>query len=777
MTYRMKLNDPDRPDLDNADWIKTLTDDRTRLDPRIIKRGGEGSGDIGHAGRPGEVGGSEPGGGEAKRVRLTKRAISDIMVWSPSRYNEISKKDAVELTYQMLRGERWDTRLGDASQAKPGEVTRPADPWEGKPQYSVRRDEEVFSAGSYTESATMTRWGSYYVNAKEGYIVAGDDRNMRHFNDYAAFLEKGPRVYFQTPLVEKAYLEERGGQGSGNIGHAGRPGLRGGSMPGGGGASDREQAMGDKRVKILKQEQAREVHLAKAANDKEVASCKRYLDGIYNKDDQTHVADHWELGKQRMVQLIGGYRDMAEDQFASMRGQGLVDNPQRQAAFRGTMSRLAVLQDNLGYVDRTPQDMTNSARGIQEAVGLMRQEATDIGLPKSAPLPNGDLVSYYDREPTIVEEEMPKSDHMVTVMPMAYARVVDNTLGTDPTDTQPFRDSVDRAQMHAIGQVVDARIEAMKPETDAMVQAMQDDPRVKGSQQALSEAYGRANATAFALSDEGARQKMQDIIIASNGRERTPEEVAYMEKWSPVIDQYTTDLIACKDAGRACATIQSQVLEEHMAGLGGGNDDISMKEGDPGGPRALDPMSRESMQGAEAYLRKITSPDVTLADPVPCYRELAGDEESFRGFNQLNPGSDRQPGIYLPEQTDTQTFVHEMGHSLEEENAGIHDATRALLLERAQGTALSKYPCPPYKPYEEGYRDAFKIDEYAGKLYGNSIPRAYQSEVYSMGLQRLYRDPASFARDDRKWFDFTVLNATGYIGKDTEWLRQNMPIS
>jgi hypothetical protein len=66
-------------DLDvlNADWIKHVGDSRRRdlaahevvagmLTP-AVERGGPGSGHFGHEGRPGEVGGSQPGGGIAER--------------------------------------------------------------------------------------------------------------------------------------------------------------------------------------------------------------------------------------------------------------------------------------------------------------------------------------------------------------------------------------------------------------------------------------------------------------------------------------------------------------------------------------------------------------------------------------------------------------------------------------------------------------------------------------------------------------------------------------
>jgi hypothetical protein len=152
--------------------------------PEMIERGGRGSGHFGHAGRPGEVGGSLPGEGglstgepqTQEHLRLTKAVLARIIKWSTSRYNEMSKSQAIQYTYDMLSGSR-----------KPGN----------------KSGQIVISCGSFTPSSAMNAGGDYLIDPAEHYIVAG--LQATGASDDApgeGFAEMGPRYYFDVPPLD-----------------------------------------------------------------------------------------------------------------------------------------------------------------------------------------------------------------------------------------------------------------------------------------------------------------------------------------------------------------------------------------------------------------------------------------------------------------------------------------------------------------------------------------------------------------------------------------------
>lgn len=92
--------------------------------------------------------------------------------------------------------------------------------------------------------------------------------------------------------------------------------------------------------------------------------------------------------------------------------------------------------------------------------------------------------------------------------------------------------------------------------------------------------------------------------------------------------------------------------------------------------------------------------------------------------------------------------VHEMGHWLEAKNPALAKKGVDFRKRRTAGEQLTHLG-PGYDANEYAYRDKFK-DHYVGKDYGTDA----HSEVISMGMQYLFQDPLTFARDDPDYFDF-----------------------
>lgn len=77
------------------------------------------------------------------------------------------------------------------------------------------------------------------------------------------------------------------------------------------------------------------------------------------------------------------------------------------------------------------------------------------------------------------------------------------------------------------------------------------------------------------------------------------------------------------------------------------------------------------------------------------------------------------------------------------------------------------FPDKGYRPDEYARPDDF-FDAYVGKTYDSNIPglqtvpspwggdNIWGSELTSMGLQRVYEDPAAFTRVDSGFFDFLI---------------------
>lgn len=239
-----------------------------------VARGGPGSGNIGHAGRPGEVGGSAPGGGggnganralkmhregtpeglrygramaEARRVlqetgdKGKARAAFDNAVAEGAK--EAPAPTGNKLAFEQGRREG---RVGTVTSLPPGQEPH-ADIHDAK--FKVNQQLDVFGLGNRvsarTESGrTVVTLHNWMAEDKTQAI-----RDVAKDHGYDVEFERpywkptgGPGRTRLAHATQRSIgvwsvptLIARGGPGSGNIGHTGRPGEVGGSAPGGGG--------------------------------------------------------------------------------------------------------------------------------------------------------------------------------------------------------------------------------------------------------------------------------------------------------------------------------------------------------------------------------------------------------------------------------------------------------------------------------------------------------------------------------------------------------------
>ncbi len=105
--------------------------------------------------------------------------------------------------------------------------------------------------------------------------------------------------------------------------------------------------------------------------------------------------------------------------------------------------------------------------------------------------------------------------------------------------------------------------------------------------------------------------------------------------------------------------------------------------------------------------------------------------------------------------------VHELAHHIETSDPEIFAECRAFLASRTRAGETPQRLSALTGSSAYGYHEIAIEDEWArrgGHVYtGKIYPSAMQStEILSMGLQRLYRDPIGFARQDPDYFTFVL---------------------
>jgi len=112
---------------------------------------------------------------------------------------------------------------------------------------------------------------------------------------------------------------------------------------------------------------------------------------------------------------------------------------------------------------------------------------------------------------------------------------------------------------------------------------------------------------------------------------------------------------------------------------------------------------------------------------------------------------------------DLDTAIHELAHHIEGDHRPVLEASKLFLARRARGGAperLRDLLGDGYRPDEITLRANWSTrggHHYVGKFYGPSLRQATATEVVSMGLERLHRDPAGFYREDADYFLFLLL--------------------
>ncbi len=122
-----------------------------------------------------------------------------------------------------------------------------------------------------------------------------------------------------------------------------------------------------------------------------------------------------------------------------------------------------------------------------------------------------------------------------------------------------------------------------------------------------------------------------------------------------------------------------------------------------------------------------------------------------KGRNYFSPSENK---LFINQNTNRSTAVHEAMHWLEFNNKDVYDKAKAFLEYRTQGEYPEKLnvlvPNSTYKDNEIAKKDNF-FNPYCGKIY-----KANGTEILSMGLEQIFEDAVGFSKNDPEYFNFVL---------------------
>lgn len=123
------------------------------------------------------------------------------------------------------------------------------------------------------------------------------------------------------------------------------------------------------------------------------------------------------------------------------------------------------------------------------------------------------------------------------------------------------------------------------------------------------------------------------------------------------------------------------------------------------------------------------------------------------------------------DKTSILTAIHEIAHGIEHNDPGILAAVlefRKYRVKDEPPTNLQQKYGNSYESYEEGYKDQFDLafgDERSGYYTGKIYDGGRATEILSMGVELLFKDPLGFAARDPEYCAFIVGILQGTLRK------------
>lgn len=185
---------------------------------------------------------------------------------------------------------------------------------------------------------------------------------------------------------------------------------------------------------------------------------------------------------------------------------------------------------------------------------------------------------------------------------------------------------------------------------------------------------------------------------------------------------------------------------------------------------AKDPEHGERSAQAFAFVKSIVERGKTSEMAQVIAHETPPGSEKRAYFSGRAHGNPEGETVNTTAKDDVGVHVHELGHYLEHNVAGVKAATHEFLQDRVGTEKPQKLQdvlkSTKYESWEEGRKDNFdrafgKEGWYVGKVYDSG-----STEVLSMGLEKMHRDPSGFAVKDPEYFKFIHGILTGSLRKE-----------
>jgi len=314
------------------------------------------------------------------------------------------------------------------------------------------------------------------------------------------------------------------------------------------------------------------------------------------------------------------------------------------------------------------------------------------------------------------------------------------------------------------------------------------DEKTKFKTEAVEALIARDELRKKAAESTSSKKVQADLQAA----ERTYSES--MSRYEASIQKSQAAFQAHEDAKTSSASSAMKALREQIVG------DIASVEQDDGTDADLSEMARRvnfvHENGTNLYQHELA---ISSQDHTKRERESA---EAFIR-DTMNPAihdsamtaniqyeyfvrAHAVPGrTVLSAESSSSTLIHETGHQIEMANPEAKSLSRAFLEARTKGESAvlfkKEFAESFYDDDEAGSPDRFETaiaavygDEgnakqrafYAGKRYESG-----DTEVLSMGLELLHKNPAAFAKADPEWFDLVVGVSTGRLLTETRAAR------
>lgn len=155
---------------------------------------------------------------------------------------------------------------------------------------------------------------------------------------------------------------------------------------------------------------------------------------------------------------------------------------------------------------------------------------------------------------------------------------------------------------------------------------------------------------------------------------------------------------------------------------------------------------------------------------IPLNHDKIDPSEGRRTHYDSGDGRNGNPTIRSTDEDHTSTHLHELGHYLQEFSEGLGKAAFKFTAYRCGDEKPQKlselFPNSGFMDHEQGRKDNFEAlfgqgshnAYYAGRVYGTN-----NTEMFSMGLEHLFNNPANMAQKDPEYFKFMIGALKGHL--------------